>query len=392
MRNHPLTPMTDANLVRVLQAQTRRKVGHVGYGDVARGPEAVRARFAQLKADGVGCRHRRRHLRRRPGDAGPRRGRPAARRPRAPASRIGLTQNFAEAGLLRAAAAASALPPLPGQRAIVSGSCSEATNAQVAHFMRSGGQSCALDPLALAAGKAEVERVLDWARPLLPSRARSWCTPPRRRTRSRRCSSAWASTMPARSSSARWPRSRASLVAAGVRQLIVAGGETSGAVVQALDVRALRIGPQIDPGVPWTHDDGRGAGAARAQIGQFRRARISLRGLLTRSDASTRRHEGHEGHEGAGGVNERKRITRADLRCGEIDFRPRADARQHRQHQRALRGRLASHADGLQPGPARSGATVQARLGRAAHRRAIAPSKESFLHLAMYQEREATRR
>jgi uncharacterized protein YgbK (DUF1537 family) len=43
-----------------------------------------------------------------------------------------------------------------------------------------------------------------------------------------------------------------SLVAAGVRQLIVAGGETAGAVVQALDVRALRIGPQIDPGVPWT--------------------------------------------------------------------------------------------------------------------------------------------
>jgi uncharacterized protein YgbK (DUF1537 family) len=46
MRNHPLTPMTDANLVRVLQAQTRRKVVHVSYQDVARGPDAVRARFA----------------------------------------------------------------------------------------------------------------------------------------------------------------------------------------------------------------------------------------------------------------------------------------------------------------------------------------------------------
>jgi uncharacterized protein YgbK (DUF1537 family) len=42
------------------------------------------------------------------------------------------------------------------------------------------------------------------------------------------------------------------LVDAGVRRLVVAGGETSGAVVQALGVRALRIGPQIDPGVPWT--------------------------------------------------------------------------------------------------------------------------------------------
>ena len=42
------------------------------------------------------------------------------------------------------------------------------------------------------------------------------------------------------------------LVTAGVRKLVVAGGETSGAVVKALEVRALRIGPQIDPGVPWT--------------------------------------------------------------------------------------------------------------------------------------------
>jgi uncharacterized protein YgbK (DUF1537 family) len=43
------------------------------------------------------------------------------------------------------------------------------------------------------------------------------------------------------------------LVDAGVGQLVVAGGETSGAVVQKLGVTALRIGPQIDPGVPWTH-------------------------------------------------------------------------------------------------------------------------------------------
>jgi uncharacterized protein YgbK (DUF1537 family) len=42
------------------------------------------------------------------------------------------------------------------------------------------------------------------------------------------------------------------LVARGVRRLVVAGGETSGAVVDALGVRALKIGPPIDPGVPWT--------------------------------------------------------------------------------------------------------------------------------------------
>jgi 3-dehydrotetronate 4-kinase len=43
------------------------------------------------------------------------------------------------------------------------------------------------------------------------------------------------------------------LVQAGVAQLVVAGGETSGACVQALGVEALRIGVQIDPGVPWCY-------------------------------------------------------------------------------------------------------------------------------------------
>ena len=42
------------------------------------------------------------------------------------------------------------------------------------------------------------------------------------------------------------------LIAGGVSRLLVAGGETSGAVVQGLDVRTLEIGPEIDPGVPWT--------------------------------------------------------------------------------------------------------------------------------------------
>ena len=54
MRNHPLTPMTDANLVRVLQAQTRRKVGLIDHVAVAQGEAAIRARIAALQAEGVG--------------------------------------------------------------------------------------------------------------------------------------------------------------------------------------------------------------------------------------------------------------------------------------------------------------------------------------------------
>jgi uncharacterized protein YgbK (DUF1537 family) len=53
MQHHPLTPMTDANLVRVLQAQCSAKVGLVDHRVVARGPEAIRARFAEWQRDGV---------------------------------------------------------------------------------------------------------------------------------------------------------------------------------------------------------------------------------------------------------------------------------------------------------------------------------------------------
>ena len=68
---------------------------------------------------------------------------------------------------------------------------------------------------------------------------------------------------PARWSSARSPRIARGLVERGVRQLVVAGGETSGACVQALGIAQLQIGPQIDPGVPWCHAPA-AAGARRA--------------------------------------------------------------------------------------------------------------------------------
>jgi uncharacterized protein YgbK (DUF1537 family) len=254
MRNHPLTPMTDANLVRVLQAQTRRRVGHVGYTDVARGADAVRARFGELKAAGAGI-----AIVDAISDADlATLGRAAADLPLVAAGSglaIGLSRNFAAAGLLRAAGTASDLPPVPGWRAIVSGSCSEATNAQVAHFLRSGGRACALDPLALAAGKPEAARALEWARPLLPRGpvlVYSTAAPEAVKTIQQQLGADDAGALIERSLA----EVARGLVAGGVRQLIVAGGETSGAAVQALGVRSLRIGPQIDPGVPWTLTDG----------------------------------------------------------------------------------------------------------------------------------------
>ena len=69
------------------------------------------------------------------------------------------------------------------------------------------------------------------------------------------------------------------LVARGVRRLVVAGGETAGAVVSRLGVRRLRIGGEIDPGVPWTYaEGGADTAAAGAEVGQLRRARLLHQG------------------------------------------------------------------------------------------------------------------
>jgi uncharacterized protein YgbK (DUF1537 family) len=145
---------------------------------------------------------------------------------------------------------------LSGRRAIVSGSCSEADERTGGpFFVRSGGQACLLDPLALAAGEPEVARVLDWARPLLPSGpvlVYSTAAPDAVKAVQKELGANDAGALVERALA----EVARGLVAAGVRQLIVAGGETSGAVVRALDVRSLRIGPQIDPGVPWTLTDG----------------------------------------------------------------------------------------------------------------------------------------
>ena len=250
MRNHPLTPMTDANLVRVMQAQTRRRVGLVAQDVVARGADAIRARFASLQAEGVGVAVV---------DAVDnqdlmRIGLALAGMPLVTAGSgiaIGLAQNWQVGGGSTGAAAADALPPAAGLCAVVSGSCSLATNAQVAHFINGGGPAFAIDPLALAAGQDVVGAALGWAQAKLaqgPVLVYATAEPAAVQAVQARLGVAQAGEIVERALSA----IAKGLVRAGVRQLLVAGGETSGAVVQALGVQRMTIGPQIDPGVPWT--------------------------------------------------------------------------------------------------------------------------------------------
>ena len=257
MRDHPLTPMTDANLVRGLQAQSRRPVGLIDYRAVAAGAPAVRARIDALRAAGVGMAivdavsngdllrlgEAVRDLPLVTGGSG---------------LALGLPANFG----LRPSPTAERLPPAQGMRAIVSGSCSQATLRQVRHYIDAGGAAMAVDPARLAqaadASAAEAQRVLEWARPRLsdgPVLVYSSASPEAVRQTQDILGAEQAG---ARVESVLAQVARG-LAQAGVRQMIVAGGETSGACVQALGLSQLKIGPQIDPGVPWCHARGNDA-------------------------------------------------------------------------------------------------------------------------------------
>ena len=253
MRSHPLTPMTDANLVRVLQAQSTRKVGLIRYDTIAQGADAVRDRIAALQREGssiaitdattnddlrtlaAAC----------------------ADLPLLTAGSglaLGLPAIYAERGWLVPDARAAALDATTTRAAVLSGSCSLATIAQVQRWRDAGRPAFAIDPRALARGEPVAQRALAWAQaqgeaPVLV------------------CATASSSDLQAVQSElgaqqagalveACLARIARGLVEGGVRRLVVAGGETSGAVVQALGVTQLRIGAAICPGVPWTQAEG----------------------------------------------------------------------------------------------------------------------------------------
>lgn len=255
MRNHPLTPMTDADLVRVLQPQCEGRVGLLRYDAVRAGVPAARARIAALRAEGVriavadaidnddlrvlaeAC----------------------ADLPLLTAGSglaLGLPALYAAQGWLRLDEHAASLETVGGAAAVLSGSCSTATNAQVAAWEAAGRPMRRIDPRALARGEPVVDEVLQWARAAVAQGAvliSATAAPEVLRAVQAELGAARAGEL-VEQALARLARG---LVDAGVRRLVVAGGETSGAVVQGLGVRALRIGPAICPGVPWTRAEGR---------------------------------------------------------------------------------------------------------------------------------------
>lgn len=245
MRNHPITPMTDANLVRVLQAQTSRKVGLIDYTVVDAGPSAIARRIADLRADRVGI-----AIVDAISDGDLARLGPALRdMPLVTAGSgvaIALPANFG----IEPTPRASHLPPAGGGAAIVSGSCSTATRGQVSEFVRTGGAAFPLDPLALAERRDPVRVALDWARERLregPVLIYTTAVPEAVSEVQSRLGVQEAGDIVERALA----RVARGLVEMGVRRMVVAGGETSGAALRELGIERLRIGPQIDPGVPW---------------------------------------------------------------------------------------------------------------------------------------------
>jgi uncharacterized protein YgbK (DUF1537 family) len=248
MQHHPLTPMVDANLVRVMQAQCKSKVGLLSHKTIAQGTASIGQEITNLKQQGV----RIAIVDAVSNDDLMRLGPALKGMPLVTAGSgvaIGLPQNFG----LSPTPQASVLPKASGLQAVVSGSCSQATNRQVANFKASGRPTFLIDPLHLKGSWEDlVQEALAWAQGHLatgPVLVYSTATP--------ESVQAVQSELGVEAAGHQVEQALAAiargLLQQGVHQLVLAGGETSGACVQALSIEQLQIGPQIDPGVPWCH-------------------------------------------------------------------------------------------------------------------------------------------
>lgn len=251
MRDHPLTPMRDSDLRRVLHRQTKGEVGHVAYADVDKGASAIRDAFTRETSagriiaivDALNDAHLREigqaavDLELVTGGSG---------------IAIGLPGAYRDAGLIQELTPPPRIIAAPeGRAAILAGSCSTATREQVQKAIEAGLPAFRIDPMEVADGSLSADSVLHWierqAKSAIPL--------------------VYSSDAPknVEAVQARLGRDQAGhvveklladvarlLTQRGFTRLIVAGGETSGAVVNGLGIKALSIGPEIDPGVPWT--------------------------------------------------------------------------------------------------------------------------------------------
>jgi uncharacterized protein YgbK (DUF1537 family) len=224
MKDHPLTPMRDSNLVRVLGAQTRRKVALVPAEVMDAGAPAIREKLQAMQGYAILDAVRDEHLI----AAGE-----ACRDMKLTTGGAGLAMGIARA-LGTKSSSSKVFTKLGGPAVILAGSCSQATLGQIEAYRAPA--------FKVAPEKPDPEAATEWALRHLGSGPLIYA------------SAAPSGIVAGRGAAieAAFRSIAHGLAKKGVRKFVVAGGETSGAVVEALGVRALAIGPEIDPGVPWT--------------------------------------------------------------------------------------------------------------------------------------------
>ncbi|MGO7049188.1 3-oxo-tetronate kinase [Rhizobium johnstonii] len=249
LKDHPLNPMHDANLVRVLTRQSRNAVGLIDLAAVAAGPGAVKARLDAFRTAGVTAVI---------ADAIFERdletlGEVALETPVSTGASglgLGLARALVRSGRISSGGAttADAIRPVGGLSAIVAGSCSKATLHQLDVAERSM-PVLRLDPERLLAGPDEIATAISWAGERISAGPVVIAASAAPETVSR------LQSLYGREASGHAIETATSIIAAelvgrGVRRLVVAGGETSGAAVDRLAIPAFLIGPEIAPGVP----------------------------------------------------------------------------------------------------------------------------------------------
>jgi len=248
LKDHPLNPMHDSNLVRVLARQSRTKVGLVDLATLARGAAAVRGRLGDLASNGVGAAVIDAVFDRDLETIG---GVALDHRLSVGASGIGLgiARALVASGKVKSnAASALSDSAIGGPAACLAGSCSQATLQQIANAEKTMAV-LHLDPEQVIAGPDEVRRALAWAGERIGKGAvliASSSTPQQvQALQSRHGRDAAGHAIEQAMADL-----AEGLVRSGVRRLVVAGGETSGAVVDRLGIPGFLVGAEIAAGVP----------------------------------------------------------------------------------------------------------------------------------------------
>ncbi|MAS12275.1 MAG: hypothetical protein CMH69_03125 [Nitratireductor sp.] len=244
MENHPLTPMRDADLRRVLASQTKKPVGHVAIGDVLAGHEAIRRAITRefeagrpfIIVDAVTDAHL------------VETGKAVADLPLVTGGSgiaLGLPENF---GCRPARLdGGEGFGPMASKAVALAGSVSRATCGQVEAHRRAGQPAFEIVAADVLEKRLNADSLAEWlieqeGVPLAYSSADPETVLENQRRFGR--------DTVAQAIEQLFAETARALVERGVDIIISAGGETSGAIVSALEIEAFEIGPEIDPGVP----------------------------------------------------------------------------------------------------------------------------------------------